>query len=161
MLAKQPENSLKKIASLPDGEEDSLSTAIARKIAPLLPHGTRAQVVAQVLSVVQSEQFSGPIAHPKHLREYEEICPGAADRIIGMAESEVDHSQLMQTAMLNAEIADNKEGRRLGFAALVILMMGAIVCGALGKDTIALALLGATMVGVIGTIIKGRSSNGD
>lgn len=35
---------------------------------------------------MSNEQFSGPIAHPKHLREYEDIVPGSAERIISMAE---------------------------------------------------------------------------
>ena len=78
-----------------------------------------------------------------------------------MVESNLAHSQELQSRALDADIADMKEGRRLGFAALVILMIGAIVCGLLGKDTIALALLGATVIGTIGTLIKGRGKNGD
>lgn len=106
--------------------------------------------------MVSEERFSGPIAHPKHLREYEQICPGSADRIIKMAEGQLEHAQSIQDKALTGDIADTKAGRWFGFAALMVLIIGAIICGVLGKDTIALALLGTGALGTIGAFIKGR-----
>ena len=40
---------------------------------------------ADIVARVTVAQFSGPLPHPGHLGEYENIMPGAADRIIGMA----------------------------------------------------------------------------
>ena len=113
------------------------------------------------MSFVKEERFSGPLPHPKHFSEYDAAVPGSGERLLGMVEGSLAHAQGLQTRALDADIADMKEGRRLGFAALVILMLGAIGCGLLGKDTIALALLGATVVGTIGTLVKGRGKNGD
>jgi uncharacterized membrane protein len=108
------------------------------------------------MSVVYEERFSGPIAHPQHLREYEQICPGAADRIISMAERNLDHAQRMQDKSLDGEIADIRAGRWFGFAALMALIIGAIACGLMGQKEIALALLTTGALGTIGAFIKGR-----
>jgi hypothetical protein len=38
-----------------------------------------------------STTFNGPIPLPAHLREYEQVLPGSADRILLMAEDEAHH----------------------------------------------------------------------
>lgn len=45
------------------------------------------------------EQHSGPIPHPDIIKQYEEILPGAADRIISMAENQSSHRQAMEKSM--------------------------------------------------------------
>jgi len=117
--------------------------------------------VAQVTSIVQEERFSGPLPHPKHFKQYDDALPGSGQELLDMAKSNLRHAQDLQAKALQADIDDMKEGRRLGFAALVILMIGAIICGLMDKDTIALALLGATVLGTITHLIRGRGKNGD
>lgn len=138
---------------------DRMADEIAKRISSLVPPAQRAQVTAQVVSVVREENFSGPVPHPKHIREYEIAVPGSGDRLIAMAESEQSHIQRCQAEALAGDIADTREGRRLGFAALALLIIGAILCGVMNKDAIAYALLGAGALGTIGTIIKGRQKS--
>lgn len=40
------------------------------------------------VQIQQLERYSGPLPHPKHVKEYEEVCPGCFDRILAMAEAE-------------------------------------------------------------------------
>lgn len=40
---------------------------------------------------VQSMNYSGPIPPPDIIKDYENILPGSADRIISMAEKQADH----------------------------------------------------------------------
>jgi len=110
-----------------------------------------------MVSLVQQEKFSGPIAHPKHLREYEDILPGSANRIIEMAEGNLKHAQTVQLRALEADVEDIKAGRRFGFAALLVLIFCALVCGYLKNNTLALAFLGTGAVGTVVAFIKGRS----
>lgn len=160
-MVKTPEKRNLPANSPAGSDSDPIAEEIAKRIGSLLPRDQRLQVVAQVTSLVKEESFSGPIPHPRHLAQYEEILPGSAATLIGMAKSDLEHAQAMQKRALEADIADMKEGRRLGFAALVILMLGSIVCGAMGQETIALALLGATVVGTISQLVKGRGKNGE
>lgn len=140
----------------PSRGDDPLAHELARRLSSIIGRDQRAQVVAQVMSAVYEERFSGPIAHPAHLREYEAICPGAAERIIAMAERNLDHAQRMQEKTVDGELADIKAGRWFGFAALMVLIVGAIACGLMGQKEIALALLGTGALGTIGAFIRGR-----
>lgn len=47
--------------------------------------------VKEALMVIRGEMYSGPIPPPEALARYEEIQPGAADRIIKMAEKQQEH----------------------------------------------------------------------
>ena len=59
-----------------------------------------------VAKVIQSE-FSGPIPPPNIIKGYEDILPGAAERIISMAERQSAHRQEMERVMVNAEARDS------------------------------------------------------
>jgi len=50
--------------------------------------------------LVRQEQttvaYSGPIPHPNDLARYEEILPGAAERIMKMAELQAEHRRALE-----------------------------------------------------------------
>lgn len=140
---------------------DPVAEEINKRLGSLVSASQRSQIVAQMTALVKEESFSGPIPHPRYLAEYDRIVPGSASMLINMAKADLDHAHRLQERALEADISDMQQGRWLGFAALVILMIGAIVCGLMDKDAIALALLGATVVGTIGQLVKGRGKNGD
>ncbi|MBI1260310.1 MAG: DUF2335 domain-containing protein [Rhizobiales bacterium] len=139
-------------------EEAELKEELSRRIGALVPKGQRDQIVSQVFGVVRQEKFSGPIAHPRHLREYEEICPGAADRIIGMAEDEAKHRQELEKIVVGGDVNDQKLGQVLGFSALALLAIGAMVSVYVGSDMGTGLFLGTGALGTIGVFIKGRAT---
>lgn len=63
-------------------EDDPFIAEVIKRVSSVVGRERAAQVATQIIALYQEERFSGPIAHPKHLREYEEIVPGSADRII-------------------------------------------------------------------------------
>lgn len=138
-------------------DDSELAEEIARRLESIIPKGQQAQVVAQVVSIFEQERFSGPIAHPRHLREYENILPGSAERIIAMAESNLDHRQRMQDKAIQADIDDTRSGRNLGFAAFCLLIVCAMICVALGEIVAAGFFLGAAAIGAVGRFIDGRN----
>ena len=54
------------------------------------PEEKRAEAI---LAAVEISRFSGPLPHPEDLAKYEQVLPGAADRIISMAEQQAAHRQ--------------------------------------------------------------------
>lgn len=115
-------------------------------------------MVARITTLMVSEHFSGPIAHPRHLREYEDICPGSAHRIIAMAEARSQHIMAMDAAVLAEEARDKKLGMLLGGGLFALLVVSAlIVAVATDRPGFAGLFLGAAVLGVIGTFIKGRN----
>jgi uncharacterized membrane protein len=50
--------------------------------------------------VLQAASFSGPLPPSPMFREYEDALPGAADRILGMAERQAEHRQEWEKSAL-------------------------------------------------------------
>ena len=48
------------------------------------------------IAVQIKDDFDSPIPHPEIIAGYEKICPGAADRILRMAEKQSDHRILQE-----------------------------------------------------------------
>ncbi|MBR2674038.1 MAG: DUF2335 domain-containing protein [Mogibacterium sp.] len=92
------------------------------------------------------ESYSGPLPQPKHLRQYENVVPGAANRILEMAESEASHRHSFEKEMLRIESRDSL----LGIFFATILCAGTIIAGV----TIAInvpSLAGTIVGGLVGT----------
>ena len=87
------------------------------------------EVVQQLIAglTVEAKLHSGPLPPASELAEYEEVLPGAADRIFRMAEGQSEHRSDLESRMLQ------QEGQR---------SLGGIVAGTvltLGFEGIALA----------------------
>lgn len=79
-------------------------------------------------------RFAGPIPPPTVLRQYNEITPGLAERILQMAERNQGHRIELDLRMLNAEIEDAKEARRIqrrGQICGLVIALTTVVSGAI------------------------------
>ena len=155
-MGKSPKS--KELNKAEGGGHSSLEIEIDKQIGDLVPQKARDEVVRRVSTTLRAEFFTGPIAHPRHLREYEDICPGAADRIISMAEKQTDHVIKMDQTIIAAETGDQKLGMWFGMIAFLIVLFIAAVSGLYLKDPVITGLfLGTAVIGVIGRFINGRS----
>ncbi|MEK7150143.1 MAG: DUF2335 domain-containing protein [Patescibacteria group bacterium] len=102
-----------------------------------------------------SQSFSGPLPHPDILRQFNEIVPGAAERIIKMAEEQSAHRKELEKKVINSDITRSKWGQILGFvialaglgvSAIVVVYGNAIAGGFIGVGTLA-SLVGVFMYG--------------
>lgn len=140
----------------PPPNSDDLQRELEKRIGNLVPGGAREQVVRQVLLAVR-EEYGGPLPHPRHFEQFEAICPGAADRILQMAEKEQQAQIDLATMQLNGEIADRTRGMHYGFWSLIALVVGAVVCGVTGHDILAGVFLGAAALGTVARFVLGRN----
>jgi uncharacterized membrane protein len=83
------------------------------------------EIQKYVTGIMKSESFSGPIPHPKILKQYNEIVPGSANRIIKMAEKQQSHRIYLEKAVINSDINMAKRGQNFGF----IITIGLIIIG--------------------------------
>lgn len=65
---------------------------------------------------------SAPLPTPEELCGYERICPGAADRIIQMAEKQGDHRRKQESKAISAAIWDGHLGLLFAFIVSVVGM---------------------------------------
>lgn len=120
------------------------------------------KMVRAVAKVMQSE-FSGPIPPPNMIKGYEAILPGAADRIITMAEKQSSHRQEMERKIIFAESRDGLLGILFAFflgigyivAAIVIVVLVPENPGAISSSVLGVAGMGT----IIGTFIKSTRTN--
>lgn len=137
---------------------DSLAIEIERQVGDLLPQGSRNEIVARLVAVTKSETFSGPIAHPRHLKEYEDILPGSAERILAMAEKQQLHFASLETQQQKADNDDRRLGMWLGgglFAALILCGLVATLTVGAGAGGIFLTV---AAIGGVTAFVNGRKN---
>lgn len=109
---------------------------------------------AQNSSVVAVQQatYSGPIPPPAAMEQYERIVPGAANRILAMAERE----QEARHEFMASERRLRHRGQWIG-ALLVLLLIGASVYFAyVGLAVLAGTVMGVTLLGVATIFVLGK-----
>src|SRR5258708_15838791 len=79
---------------------------------------------AEVLAVSMESSFAGPLPPPGLLKGYEEVCPGAAQRIFAMSESQGTHRRAIENKMSDAAVEEMrlqfKENRRGQYCAVSV-----------------------------------------
>jgi uncharacterized membrane protein len=103
----------------------------------------RARVAERVVRSISAEFFRGPLPHPRHLESYERICPGLAGRIVAMAEKAHERQESRLDAAMRYEYEDRSLGLRLGFKALVAILIAGTICLLSGHEVIGSGLFGA------------------
>ena len=98
--------------------------------------------------------YSGPLPHPKHLEKYEDVCPGAADRIIAMAEGQAKHRQNMEHFVIKA----NGRNSTLGVIIGGIVAVLAIGCGTHIIESGYITMFGSLST-LVGVFIYGKRAN--
>jgi len=106
--------------------------------------------------VQATKQWSAPLPPPEVLAEFNNAVPGAADRILQMAESQSSHRQKQENRVILSNVIQSYLGMIFAF----ILGTGAI-CGGIfliynNKDSSGLALIIADLVALVSAFIWGR-----
>lgn len=100
----------------------------------------RAAVVRMLRQEVTS--FQGPLPPPEVLKEYDNALPGAAERILAMAEKQLEHRSNVEEMIVDRQTRQSAKGQILGF--ILALVFGGI--------TLTVALAGyTTLAGILGT----------
>lgn len=108
-----------------------------------------------VVARAQSISYSGPLPVPAHLAQYEEILPGAAERILKMAEEQSIHRRALESKVINSGVADSKKGLWFGF---FIGLSGFLVvgyCAHLGFQILAGIIAALDLGSLVGVFVYG------
>ncbi|MCP3941879.1 MAG: DUF2335 domain-containing protein [Desulfobacteraceae bacterium] len=120
----------------------------------------------------KAEQFQGPLPPPQILAGYEQLLPGAADRILAMAEKETAHRHMLEEKSLDAEIeglkneaGDTKRGQYCGLAIGIIAIVSGAYTATNGAPWPGGFIGTGGVVALVSAFIVGRnnphSNNGD
>lgn len=119
-----------------DGARDRLGNASAARLS------------------VEQHTWIGPLPAPADLAEYDSILPGAADRLISMAEDAASTQNKVLQDATSAEIDYAKTGQGLAFAITAVAFVAAIVFFALGNNYAGTALLSVPVVMLVRAFLR-------
>lgn len=106
-----------------------------------------------------SMAFSGPLPHPEILKKYDEILPGAADRIIKMAEQQAEHRRSIEQQAIKSDIKNSKLGIWFGFIIGISGIIGGVMVAILGRQPLFGGILSfASLASLVGVFIYGTQS---
>ena len=84
------------------------------------------------------------------------MVPNGADRIVTMAESQMQHRQSLESAVVNGNVVAQRRGQSMGFILGLITILGGIGLIAFDKDAQGLAAIITAFVGLAGVFVYGR-----
>lgn len=127
------------------------SQELERRPEPQAPEAVESGPGSAVVSFAAEQRvtFAGPLPPPLVLGQYEEICPGAADRIISMAEHQSAHRQKLESAVVASNCEGQRRGPLFGFAlaSMVILIGGLLLWN--GRDVAGLTALITALASIV------------
>ena len=125
---------------------------------PVAPKNNQPNSINKQLAQV-SQSYSGPIPPPQILEEFERIIPGAAERILHMAEENGKHQREMERSALNMVADTTRRGQRYGLLIGLTAFVTCIIALWLGSEGTAMTIGGVTIVGLVAVFVTSRSSN--
>ncbi|MGH9422273.1 MAG: DUF2335 domain-containing protein [Thermoanaerobaculia bacterium] len=105
-----------------------------------------------------SASFSGPLPPPQTLAQYNQAFPGAAERIVRMAESQSAHRRSLESARVHADIDNEKRGQVLAFIIALVVFLGSLAIVWQGKSVAGITVMLAELATLAGLFIYGKES---
>lgn len=119
----------------------------------------------QTSHTISAEYFRGPIPPPEALQRYDDISPGMASRLVGMAEAEAKHRHEVESKLVDSSCtealayhAEVSKGQTFG---LIITLEALAVGGYVaiqGHEWAGAALGSGGIGGIVLTFILGRNA---
>jgi uncharacterized membrane protein len=118
--------------------------------------GAQAGAVQPVF-VATAASFSGPLPPPSILKQYDDIVPGGAARIVEMAEKQAEHRRTLESVVVTGDDRRAWSGLRAGF----FVTLFAIACGTavalLGQPWAGATIAGVPTAGLVSVFVIGSS----
>ena len=138
--------------TVPDSEESGTARPnIPQAILDALPDDIRT-------SVIQAALFSGPLPPPGMYREYEEVLPGSANRLMELTEDQQKHRHKWESDALDASISDSRRGQWFGFFLSILAIMAAVILALMGRSMVGALLALVSVSGIAEHLLRRRSN---
>ena len=93
---------------------------------------------------------------PEDFAEYEKCLPGSTDRILKMAEKQVDHRIDAEKLIIKSKFKQSSIGQILGAILVALFGVVALVLGLNGHDDLAKSIGVTTVVGVAAVFVLNK-----
>lgn len=123
-----------------------------------LPSSNNNEIKEAELHLVHQELYSGPIPSAMELDRYEKVQPGAADRIIKMAEKQASHRQKIEEMALRSDVKAQIRGQIFGFLIFILTIIIGFILILLNKDVFGIVSILGSLATIIGLFVYNRES---
>lgn len=128
------------------------------------------------VQVSHQKLHQGPLPAPEDLQHYDDLLPGAAERIFRMAEIEQQHRHEQESKSISSELStrdllqatekariegvmrSDKRGQYLGAAVSILAILGAIYTAGT-QPYVAAALIGLPILGIVKALRNGPTQH--
>ena len=100
----------------------------------------------------------GPLPDPETLIQYSDIIPNGAERIMQMAEKQLEHRMTMEKKVIGGQMLQSNIGQFLAFFIGIAALGASTYCIISGYEWSGGALGIGGLTGLVTAFIKGRSS---
>jgi len=105
-----------------------------------------------------SRQFSGPIPPPDVLREYDNILPGSAERLIKMAEVQSAHRQGLESKVIGSDVYRANAGLWIGAIVAALSIAAGSYLVSIDHDVAGTTIATGVVVSLVGVFVYGTIS---
>jgi uncharacterized membrane protein len=116
------------------------------------------QFKAFLAQIEISRHFSGPLPPPEVLKEYNDILPGLADRIMKMAEKQSTHRQKIEDNVIGSDAYRANAGLWMGVGVAVLSILAGTYLIAIGHDWAGVSMGTVVVVALAGVFVYGSIS---
>jgi uncharacterized membrane protein len=139
----------------------TLPAAVAKIADPVieaLPLANRAAVAGVIARI--SSFHSGPLPDADTLREYGEIIPDGAERIMALVEGESAHRHKQEDRLVTCNVILSHRGQWIGLGLTLLFGLAGYQLGMNGHDVLAGVVFTTTIIGIITVFVLGRVFHG-
>jgi uncharacterized membrane protein len=157
-MTDQPEQPPASIAPAAQPPTEEVRRELEKQLEPKLSKldvSVRHEIVDTAVRV--AVRYTSPVPPPEGMEAWERLEPGAAGRILTMAENTLEHNQQMERLRLTLPAVLDGFGTLLGSIVTMFTIGAAVYCIVNGYQITGLSIFGATLAGIVGAIIRGRS----
>ena len=153
-LRDNPESSSAHQPELPASENPEILEEVRRVIGEDAEADT--EVILQRITSVVAEHTSGPLPPPSMLRSYQEVLPGAADRIFTLMEQQSAHRQELERMALDRGSRSRDRGQVFAFVLCALVIVGGFGAIYMGQSVAGMAAIIIAVGGVAATFLATR-----
>lgn len=157
-----------------DASETSLGglpAELENEIASVLsevgvPEDTRSKILTVVQNRISQHNYhftTGPWIPAETVRDIDALCPGFGQKYTELmlergrlALAGAEHRIQWERAEQAANHSIFRRGMDYGFIIAVLMVVGAVICGVMGAEKTAMALVGGAALSLVGKFIDGR-----
>ncbi len=120
-----------------------------------LPDEEKTRVLARIY-MEERRSYNGPLPAPEDFQQYEQVLPGAADRILSMAEKQLSHRTDLEKSIVKENFKQSSAGQIIGGILALFCIVASFFLGIEGHDILAGVIASTTVIGVITVFVLNK-----